>query len=201
MKKPRNLVYCLLAMWLVCASAYAHTDVPLKPTADGRLVADSQDMKVPQEFQPLEYVKGVKGEHVIRIGDHSMKLAPYFESLFPDDGKYKVHFSTSWYHDLSLLPPYLLMRIEPEGRQFSYHLLLNMKDLSVIELSVVVDLGGGSTRDFPVDLSNWEKEIKESVTTNKKKFEQAGADQPATAPQLKSEGKDKPQPESKVRPQ
>jgi hypothetical protein len=30
--------------------------------------------------------------------------------------------------------------------------------------------------------------------------EQGGADQPATAPELKSEGKDKPQPESKVRP-
>ena len=32
------------------------------------------------------------------------------------------------------------------------------------------------------------------------KAEQAGADQPATAPELKSEGKDKPQHESKVRP-
>jgi hypothetical protein len=31
--------------------------------------------------------------------------------------------------------------------------------------------------------------------------QQGGADQPATAPELKSEGKDKPQPESKVRPQ
>jgi hypothetical protein len=33
-----------------------------------------------------------------------------------------------------------------------------------------------------------------------KSSEQGGADQPATAPELKSEGKDKPQPESKVRP-
>jgi hypothetical protein len=35
----------------------------------------------------------------------------------------------------------------------------------------------------------------------KQSAEQGGADQPATAPQLKSEGKDNPQPESKVRPQ
>jgi hypothetical protein len=34
----------------------------------------------------------------------------------------------------------------------------------------------------------------------KKKAEQVGADQPTTAPELKSEGKDKPQPESKVAP-
>ncbi len=33
-----------------------------------------------------------------------------------------------------------------------------------------------------------------------KEAEQGGADQPATAPELKSEAKDKPQPESKVRP-
>jgi hypothetical protein len=33
-----------------------------------------------------------------------------------------------------------------------------------------------------------------------KQGQQGGADQPATAPELKSEGKDKPQPESKVRP-
>ncbi len=34
----------------------------------------------------------------------------------------------------------------------------------------------------------------------KKQSEQGGADQPATAPQLKSEGKEKPKPESEVRP-
>jgi hypothetical protein len=35
---------------------------------------------------------------------------------------------------------------------------------------------------------------------NNTNAEKGGADQPATAPELKSEGKDKPQPESKVRP-
>ncbi len=198
MKKSRNLVYCLLAVWLVCGSAYAHTDVPLKLTPDGKLVADPQDRKVPQEFQPLEYVKG---EHLIRIGNYSMKLAPYFQSLFPDDGKYKVHFSASWYHDLSLLPPYLLMRIEPEGRQFSYRLVLGLKDLSVIQFSVEVDLGGGSSRDFPVDLSYWEKEIKESVSTNEKRIEQGVADQPAIAPELSDPFSSNPKPEAEVRSQ
>ena len=39
------------------------------------------------------------------------------------------------------------------------------------------------------------------TTVKIRNAEQGGADQPATAPELKSEGKDKPQPESKVRPQ
>ena len=93
-----------------------------------------------------------------------MKLAPYFQSLFPDDEKFEVHFSASWYHDLTLLPPYILVHIKPSGRQFSYRLLLNLKDLSVIQFSVEVELGGRSTREFPVDLRTWKEEIEASVT-------------------------------------
>ena len=39
-----------------------------------------------------------------------------------------------------------------------------------------------------------------SMIASGRQAEQAGADQPATAPELKSEGKDKPKPESKVAP-
>ena len=42
--------------------------------------------------------------------------------------------------------------------------------------------------------------VHQSVWVSRTKREQAGADQPATAPQLKSEGKEKPKPESEVRP-
>jgi hypothetical protein len=198
MKMPRIPVLWLLATWLVCASAQAHTDVPLKLTDDGNLVADPQDMKVPKKFLPLRYDKE---EKLIRIGNRTMKLAPYFRSLFPDDGKYEVHFSTSWYHDLSLLPPYMLMRIEPDGRQFHYDLLLSLKDLSVIEFSVEVDLGGGSSRYFPVDLTHWKTEIEESVTVLKNKSEQDGADQPATASESDDPFSSNPKPESEARPQ
>ena len=198
MKMPNTPVLWLLAAWLVCASSYGHTDVPLKIAEDGSLVADSKDMKVPEKFKPLRYDKE---NQTIRIGNRSMKLAPYFRSLFPDDGKYKVRFSTSWYHDLALLPPYMLMRIEPEGRQFHYDLLLSLNDLSVIEFSVEVDLGGGASRYFPVDLSHWDKEIKESVTVLKDGSEQVGAGQPATAPESKPEGNPPSKPESEGRPQ
>ena len=154
MKKVSVLVCGLTAALLAWTSADAHTDVPLKLVADGKLVADSQNSKVPLEFQPLEYLKK---EQVIRIGKHRMKLAPYFQSLFPDDEKFEVHFSASWYHDLTLLPPYMLVHIKPSGRQFSYRLLLNLKDLSVIQFSVEVELGGRSTREFPVDLRTWKE--------------------------------------------
>ena len=161
MNEFRRPLAWLLALGLGCLTASAHSDLVLK-LKEGKLVAPAGEIaeKIPEEFQPMEYDAAT---HRVRIGKREMRLIPYLTSLFPDDGKYKIHFSTSWYHDPGILPPYLLIRIEPEGRQFSYHLLLNMKDLSVIHLEVEVDLGGGSSRAFPVDLRRWEKEIRESV--------------------------------------
>jgi hypothetical protein len=158
----RSLAWSL-ALSLGCLTASAHEDVVLE-LKDGKLVAPAAegDEKVPQEFLPMEYDAAT---HRVRIGKHEMKMCEYFASLFPDDGKYKIRFSSSWYHDSETLPPYLLIRIEPEGRQFAYELLLNMKDLSVISLTVALDLGGGSSRDFPVDLSGWEEEIQKSIKT------------------------------------
>jgi len=158
----RKLWVWLVVLALGCLTASAHTDVVLE-LKDGKLVAPVEEFdtyKVPEEFLPMEYDAVT---HRVRIGRREMKLIPYFTSLFPEDGKYKVRFSTSWYHDLALLPPYLQIRIEPEGRQFHYELLLNMKDLSVIYLELDLDLGGGARRCFPVDLKHWEKEIAESI--------------------------------------
>jgi hypothetical protein len=158
----------ILALSLGCLTASAHEGVVLE-LKEGKLVLSEDEygeMKVPKEFLPMEYDKAT---HRVRIGKREMKLIEYFTSLFPEDGKYKVSFSSSWYHESETLPPYLVINIEPEGRQFSYHLLLNMKDLSVIYLEVLLDLGGGGRRYMPVDLSRWEKEIRESVKTIEEK--------------------------------
>lgn len=45
------------------------------------------------------------------------------------------------------------------------------------------------------------KTLEEILVTQQKHIEQAGAEQPATDPESKSEGKEKPKPESEVRPQ
>ncbi|MEK7951701.1 hypothetical protein [Luteolibacter soli] len=157
----RSLAW-ILALSLGGLTASAHEDVVLE-LKEGKLVVsaeDAADMKVPAEYLPMEYDAAT---HRVRIGKHVMKMIPYFTSLFPENGKYKIHFSASWYHDLDTLPPYLLIRIEPEGRQYNYHLLLNMKDLSVIQMEVALELGDGGTRYLPVDLSMVEKEMKESI--------------------------------------
>lgn len=73
------------------------------------------------------------------------------------------------------VPPYEF-DCKPKGSDDSYPLTIEISDLD----------------------SEWKFIIREKQM--KKSAEQAGADQPATASESKSEGKDKPQPESKVRP-
>ena len=54
------------------------------------------------------------------------------------------------------------------------------------------------TWEIPHDPLGWGSQMPKFL--EEAKSEQGGADQPTTAPELKSEGKDKPQPESKVAP-
>lgn len=163
----KSLAWCL-ALGLGCLTASAHTDTMLE-LKDGKLVMVKDglrdDWKIPEEYLPMEFDAAA---HRVRIGKREMTLIPYLAEFFPEDGRYKLRFSSSWYHEGlgipgTALPPYLAIDIEPEGRQFSYHLLLNMKDLDVIKMEMVLDLGDGSKRYVSVDLSGWREEIQKSI--------------------------------------
>ena len=167
-----SLCCCFIVFVVLSSRICAHEEVSFKFAPDEkRLVSSDKDMKIPAEFQPIEFHRA---KNLIRIGNHRMKLIPYFQSLFPKDGKYAIHFSASWYHDPNLLPPYLIVRIEPEGRQFKYELVLNLRDLSVVHFEVVVELDKNAIRYFPVDLSARMKEIKESVSVVEKNAQERG---------------------------
>jgi len=156
----------VLALGLGCLTASAHEDTMLE-LKDGKLVVSEEwreFRKMPEEYLPMEYDAAT---HRVRVGKREMRMIEFLKAFFPEDGKYKISFSASWYHDFESpgsLPPYLLIKIEPEGRQFRYELLLNMK-----ELDVEVELGGGSSRGLPVDLSEWREEIRKSITVVEKK--------------------------------
>ena len=148
-----------------CLYAWGHTDAPLE-LKDGNLRSTREHRQIPKEYQPLRYDEKRK---LIRIGDHEMELPSFLKSLFTDHQHAKVSFSASWYHDLEELPPYLLVKIEPRDRHFSYHLLLNMKNLTIIDLEVVIDLGRGGTKYLPIDLTAWKEEIAASIKRLNKK--------------------------------
>jgi hypothetical protein len=83
------------------------------------------------------------------------------------------------YMDCPSAPPdKITIYVDGVSEAASFQLRLEMKGGSLI-------VGWGAQKVSP---------------SEKIQIEQAGADQPTTAPELKSEGKDKPQPESKVAP-
>src|SRR4051812_2856783 len=97
---------------------------------------------LPQEYAPAEFdVKAFR----LRIGKHVMTFAPLLQSLF--DEPHSLRISASWYHSRSILPPYLLLEIRPNKKDFiSYGILLNLETLELIQLSVSVrDSEAGSS--------------------------------------------------------
>ena len=114
---------------------------------------------LPKEYAPAELdLKDFR----IRIKDHAMTFSPLLKSLF--DQPYDLKISASWYHDRKILPPYLLLNIQPKKKDFRYELLLSLDTLALVQLSVVLQESDSTTRRLPIALSDAEKEdIRKSI--------------------------------------
>jgi len=152
--KPR-LLHCLLC--LVLASAWC---APLRAHQDRIIELKGHELAgLPKEYQPAEL--NLK-ESRIRIGTREMTFSPLLKSLF--DQPHDLTLTASWYHEKSTLPPYILIRIQPKKKDFSYGLLMNLETLDVIELKVRLQESDSSSRELPVALSDRQKEaIKASI--------------------------------------
>src|SRR5215468_8251347 len=105
-----RLLQLLVWMTLALPSALpAHEDtiIQLKGT---NLVG------LPKNYAPAELdMKAFR----LRIGSRAMTLSPFLKGLF--DEPHNLLICASWYHERSLLPPYLLLRIQPKKKKdFSY---------------------------------------------------------------------------------
>lgn len=114
---------------------------------------------LPKEYTPAELdLKGFR----IRIKDHAMEFSPFLKTLF--DQPYDLRIFASWYHDRKILPPYLLLRIQPKKKDFRYELLLSLDTLVLLQLSKVLQESDSTTRRLPIALSDAEKEeVKKSI--------------------------------------
>jgi hypothetical protein len=139
------LIGCLLILfWSNSLLAHEDTIIGLD---NNRLVG------LPKEYTPAElYLKGFR----IRIKDHAMTFSPFLKSLF--DEPYDLRIFASWYHDRKILPPYLLLRIQPKKRDFRYELLLSLDTLVLLQLSKVLQESDSTSRHLPIALSDAQKE-------------------------------------------
>jgi len=116
---------------------------------------------LPAEYQPAELDLE---RYRLRIKNHVMDFSPFVKSLFPEKRDYDFIISSSWYHDRSVLSPYISIHIKPKTRDFSYRILFNMESLSVIEVSVVLTESDNVTRELPINLSvDRKRDIEKSI--------------------------------------
>ncbi|WP_395735201.1 hypothetical protein [Prosthecobacter sp.] len=143
----------LLLAWPQMLHAHRDALIALKGT---KLVG------LPKNYAPAELdLKSFR----LRIGKHVMKLPPFFTSLF--ERPHDLQISASWYH-AGNLPPYVLIRIFPKKRDFSYRILLNLDTLDVIEFGVSLRESDSSWRELAIALSEENrKEIRDSIETVK----------------------------------
>ena len=140
----------LISAWPCLLHAHEDTLIQLKGTT---LVG------LPKDYAPAELdMKAFR----LRIGKRQMTFSPYLKNFFAQP--HDLRISASWYHDSAILPPYILLHIQPKKKDFSYDLLLNLRTLEVIELSVVLQTSDSTKWDLPIGLrDDWKKDIKESI--------------------------------------
>jgi hypothetical protein len=145
------LVGCVLVLFW-SGSLLAHEDTIIG-------LENKKLVGLPKEYTPAEL--DLKDFRIL-IKDHAMAFSPLLKSFF--DQPYDLKILASWYHDRQVLPPYLLLHIQPKKKDFRYELLLSLDTLVLLQLSKVLQESDSTTRRLPIALSDAEKEeIRKSI--------------------------------------
>ena len=140
-----RIQYLLLSACLAASpieSLIAHEDTIIR--LDG-----TQLVGLPQQYQPAEL--DVRA-YQIRLRGHTKASSPWLTSLL--EQPHKLEISASWYHDSSILPPYLLLRITPRGKNYSYEILIDMDAVRLIQAKKAVRESDTVTTFIPIQLSD-----------------------------------------------
>ncbi len=133
-------------------SAHQDTVIELK---DGKL------LDLPEEFQPAAFDLDKK---TLIISGKALQFPDSLQALFPDDRPvdqlgepnpvkgipHTLKFSASWYHGPSLLPPYLLITITPNDRDFESEILVDIEAVAFLEARVLLKVSEERTEVVPV---------------------------------------------------
>ena len=144
----------------------------------------------------------LQAEASLTIAGKELLLPRFLTSVLADKDAFELQLASSWYHDPELLPPYISIDVTPKGRHFTYSVLVDMVGMKILEVEVELKETDSVTRLIPVDPAFWrDGKGGGTITTYRspKEVEQGGTGQPATRPESKPEGGDKPQPEAEGR--
>lgn len=146
---------------LASAETHAHSDTPFPRGADGSLngtPAEYAPASALVDLEPLQMCTTTPPTFAITVAANVLALPPCIVALFRDADEGRVRFAGSWYHERSLLPPYMSVVI-PVGpaipelpyRAFEeFHLLINLDTAALLrithEITTKTEGGSWSTR-------------------------------------------------------
>lgn len=149
---------CLLLLGF-SSLASGHEDTMLRWDADGTLHGLPESYgpsRLDVTFAPLSDVpvRSIR----LSIGKHQSAVPECITELLDARSAEQVSVVASWYHDLSLLPPYLISRFEEAGHatkraSLSYSLMFNLSTATLHSATIVVPRQDGSLQHLPIDLS------------------------------------------------
>ena len=137
--------------WLLTGSVmFAHQDRIIR-LDEGKLEG------LPPKYQPASFSIS---ERKIGAGQLVATIPDCIWKLFANAQEGEFRFFASWYHERSILPPYVLISVPEAGTKNHFELLLNLDTLAPIALTKVIQTSDSSWshRRIPLEescLSRW----------------------------------------------
>jgi len=153
-----NMKTCfLLILSLLVGSfntATAHQDKIIE-IKDGKLIG------LPDQYNPAN----INLEELsLQIGNNKLIFPTCLSKYFTENEQYSLNSSSSWYHDLSRFPPYILLTVEPKNKIYSYQLLFNLDTLNPIQVEKRIRESERITTSEKLEIS---KECLETIERSK----------------------------------
>jgi hypothetical protein len=121
----RRMAFFALVAGMPCGLASAHVETIIRLEGNKLFGLPSRYTHAELDLKAL----------CLRINRHEIEFPPLLRSFFLRQ-PYDLEISASWYHEG---PPYLVLRITPKGRDYSYDLGFELDTLSV---DISVELRG-----------------------------------------------------------
>ena len=123
------------------AEAHKNTAIKLE---NGKLIG------LPEKYQPA--ILNMK-EAWLQLANIRLNFPPCVKSFFPEPGTYKLVVWASWYHDISVMPPYVEFWIMPNEKKYRYELLFDLDTLAAIDFTKTI-YDGNSLKFEPIAIDS-----------------------------------------------
>ncbi len=121
---------------------FAHTDKIIE-IEDGKLLG------LPAKYNPA--IISPNGLN-IQINDIQLKFPIWFNTSKENFKMYDLKIRASWFHDLSILPPYIIIRMEKKSGDFAYEFFFNLETKQLYQINVCLKYDSGSWISHQLDM-------------------------------------------------